>query len=83
MDMVFDENGTRVELSNGDKILITFAGDPRNLLVEMTDQGIETSWSETKISPEMAAQGWVAVPGSERDYADIIERANDLSIPSL
>jgi hypothetical protein len=72
-----------VELAMGENVLITFAGDPRNLLVEMTENGIETSWSKTEISPEMAAQGWVAVPGSERDYADLIERANDPRVPDL
>lgn len=72
-----------VELGIGEQVLIAFVGDPRNLLVEMTEHGIESSWSKSEISPEMAAKGWIVVPGSERDYADLIKRANDPTIPDL
>lgn len=72
-----------IVLGVNEQVLITFDGDDRNLLIELTTSGVRTSWSRSKISPTMAAAGWEVVPGSERDYADLVERSSDPNLPDL
>jgi hypothetical protein len=68
----FKNNRQVVSLADGENVLITFEGLSDNLLLSYQNQHVTTSWSKTPDIPGLP-DGFVIEPGSERDFADLID----------
>jgi hypothetical protein len=62
-----------IELADGEKALLTFESTQRNLLISCNNGTIVSSWSGED-APRVRPNGWIVEAGSERDYADLIDR---------